>query len=420
MFTPSGAWLACRGGGRGQVWAPRCPRCSTSSRRTRCQRALCNRCPFRSSNPGQWHRWGWGWHWPAGWWWYRWSCSRRRGRGQWLTVMHCECSAFDELQCSAVERGQQRWNIGLGALSRIGLEFLQSQYSPFSFFTELLQFFLNFLSFPELSLGLQWRIFTRIRLSPPSFLNSYTKITFLSKYIIQFLQIRFAIAPFKVSFSEAWNWIEKVKRNQFQGLPWKILSSSQGMLLFFFRWVNKYIGPRKYKIEFVQTLPLIIKNPDRHCAKSYMHKTFLWQNFHFRTISPLEHSWTTVPSPARAGGFLACVCAAFHLIETCCNSGCIEEVPVDLREVKLGSVPATDAVVRPKVPLEDPVGETVRRGLRVAVRCRWIPLKSKWYTLVIGYYDYYLMTLSFACFNSFQREKRELEILWDHIYNTIV
>ena len=123
-------------------------------------------------------------------------------------------------------------------------------------------------------------------------------------------------------------------------------------MLLLFWWANKYICSRKYKIEFVQTLPLIIKNPDRHCAKSYMHKTFLWQNFHFRTISPLEHSWTTVPSPARAGDFLACVCAAFHLIETCCNSGCIEEVPVDLREVKLGSVPATDAVVRPKVPLD--------------------------------------------------------------------
>ena len=33
------------------------------------------------------------------------------------------------------------------------------------------------------------------------------------------------------------------------------------------------------------------------------------------------------------------------------------------------------------------------------------------YTLVIGYYDYHLMTLLFACFISFQREKRELEII---------
>ena len=32
-------------------------------------------------------------------------------------------------------------------------------------------------------------------------------------------------------------------------------------------------------------------------------------------------------------------------------------------------------------------------------------------TLVIGYYDYHLMTLSFACFISFQHEKRELEII---------
>ena len=41
-------------------------------------------------------------------------------------------------------------------------------------------------------------------------------------------------------------------------------------------------------------------------------------------------------------------------------------------------------------------------------------------TLLIWYYDYRLMTLSFACFISFQREKRELEIIWDHIYNIIV
>ena len=40
--------------------------------------------------------------------------------------------------------------------------------------------------------------------------------------------------------------------------------------------------------------------------------------------------------------------------------------------------------------------------------------------LVIGYYDYHLMTLSFACFISFQREKRELELIGDHIYNIIV
>ena len=32
-------------------------------------------------------------------------------------------------------------------------------------------------------------------------------------------------------------------------------------------------------------------------------------------------------------------------------------------------------------------------------------------TLVIGYYDYHLMTLMFACFIIFQREKRELEII---------
>ena len=36
---------------------------------------------------------------------------------------------------------------------------------------------------------------------------------------------------------------------------------------------------------------------------------------------------------------------------------------------------------------------------------------SKSYTVLIGYYDYHLMTLSFACFISFQREKRELEII---------
>ena len=34
------------------------------------------------------------------------------------------------------------------------------------------------------------------------------------------------------------------------------------------------------------------------------------------------------------------------------------------------NLPTADAVVRPKVPLEDPVGEAVRRGLRVAVRRR--------------------------------------------------
>ena len=32
-------------------------------------------------------------------------------------------------------------------------------------------------------------------------------------------------------------------------------------------------------------------------------------------------------------------------------------------------------------------------------------------TVLIGYYDYHLMTLSFACFISFQCEKRELEII---------
>ena len=32
-------------------------------------------------------------------------------------------------------------------------------------------------------------------------------------------------------------------------------------------------------------------------------------------------------------------------------------------------------------------------------------------TLVIGYYDYHLMTLSFASFINFQHEKRELDII---------
>ena len=32
-------------------------------------------------------------------------------------------------------------------------------------------------------------------------------------------------------------------------------------------------------------------------------------------------------------------------------------------------------------------------------------------TLVIGYDDYHLMTLSFACFISFQLEKREIDII---------
>ena len=32
-------------------------------------------------------------------------------------------------------------------------------------------------------------------------------------------------------------------------------------------------------------------------------------------------------------------------------------------------------------------------------------------TVLIRYYDYHLMTLSFACFISFQHEKRELEII---------
>ena len=32
-------------------------------------------------------------------------------------------------------------------------------------------------------------------------------------------------------------------------------------------------------------------------------------------------------------------------------------------------------------------------------------------TVLIGYYDYHLMTLLFTCFISFQHEKRELEII---------
>ena len=67
-FTLSGAWLACLGGEPVQALAPhspRCsrsmlvmlcyecykklkPRCSRSSQRTQCQRALCSRCPFQS------------------------------------------------------------------------------------------------------------------------------------------------------------------------------------------------------------------------------------------------------------------------------------------------------------------------------------------------------------------------------------
>ena len=34
-----------------QALAPRCPRCSRSSQRTRCQRASCSHCPCQSSNP---------------------------------------------------------------------------------------------------------------------------------------------------------------------------------------------------------------------------------------------------------------------------------------------------------------------------------------------------------------------------------
>ena len=41
-------------------------------------------------------------------------------------------------------------------------------------------------------------------------------------------------------------------------------------------------------------------------------------------------------------------------------------------------------------------------------------------TLVIRYYDYHLMTQSFACFINFQHEKRELDIIWDKIYNIFV
>ena len=41
------------------------------------------------------------------------------------------------------------------------------------------------------------------------------------------------------------------------------------------------------------------------------------------------------------------------------------------------------------------------------------------------YTGYHILWLSpndtfFACFISFQREKRELDIIWDHIYNMIV
>ena len=32
-------------------------------------------------------------------------------------------------------------------------------------------------------------------------------------------------------------------------------------------------------------------------------------------------------------------------------------------------------------------------------------------TVLIGYYDYHLMTLAFACFISFQHEKRKLEVI---------
>ena len=45
-----------------------------------------------------------------------------------------------------------------------------------------------------------------------------------------------------------------------------------------------------------------------------------------------------------------CLCKISQ-IKTCCNIGCIE-IPVNLREVELGSVPAADAIVRPKVPLD--------------------------------------------------------------------
>ena len=34
-----------------------------------------------------------------------------------------------------------------------------------------------------------------------------------------------------------------------------------------------------------------------------------------------------------------------------------------------------------------------------------------WDRVLIGYYDYHLMTLLFACFISFQHKKRELEII---------
>ena len=40
-------------------------------------------------------------------------------------------------------------------------------------------------------------------------------------------------------------------------------------------------------------------------------------------------------------------------------------------------------------------------------------------TVLIGYYDYHLMTLFFICFISFQREKRARDYL-KHIYNIIV
>ena len=47
------------------------------------------------------------------------------------------------------------------------------------------------------------------------------------------------------------------------------------------------------------------------------------------------------------------------MIERCCNSGCIE-IPVDLGEVELGSVPTADAIVRPKVALDlEAVGLTL-------------------------------------------------------------
>ena len=55
---------------------------------------------------------------------------------------------------------------------------------------------------------------------------------------------------------------------------------------------------------------------------------------------------------------------------------------------------------------------------KLFVECFWGNSPSWWADTIHWLSD--IMTITFACFISFKREKRELEIIWDHIYNITV